>query len=124
MYLCYVCRAVRYFVLLFLVQRHRSVFVQVWVETRIVDTIFHEKKAYCFAKTDSSQGTDEQRSHNQTGEPLYVKPNVTLARVPGFEWVVLREDCLAHRTPLQINGDAGPMYIRKFRTLPFFSASA
>ena len=27
-----------------------------------------------------------------------VKPHVALLRVPVFEWVILREDCLAHRT--------------------------
>ena len=34
-----------------------------------------------------------------------VKPHVTLARVPGFEWIVLREDCLAYRTPLGPESD-------------------
>ena len=33
-----------------------------------------------------------------------VKPHVTLARVPGFAWVVLREDCLAQRTPFGPEG--------------------
>ena len=74
-----------------------------------------------------------------------VKPHVTLARVPRFAWVVLRADCLAQRTPFGPEGiflsqrlnfksmdslsalgpsDPGPMYIRKFRILPIFSASA
>ena len=43
---------------------------------------------------------NEHTAHRTRVEPFdIVKPHVTLARVPGFEWVVLREDCLAHRTP-------------------------
>ena len=34
-----------------------------------------------------------------------VKPHVTLACVPGFERIVLREDCLAHRTAFGPEGD-------------------
>ena len=74
-----------------------------------------------------------------------VKPHVALTCVPPFKWIVLREDCLAHRTPfgpesdrcvprveLQVKRDSlpalepsdpGPMYFRKFRVLPFCSAS-
>ena len=34
-----------------------------------------------------------------------VKTHVTLTGVPGFEWIVLREDCLARRTPSGPEGD-------------------
>ena len=69
-----------------------------------------------------------------------VKPHVALLRVPRSEWVVLRENCLAHRTPVRPKSDRcvsrsrgslsalepsdpGQMYIRKCRALPFCSAS-
>ena len=34
-----------------------------------------------------------------------VKPHVALTCVPGFKWIVLREDCLAHRTPVGPEND-------------------
>ena len=34
-----------------------------------------------------------------------IESHVTLGRVPGFVWVVLREDCLAHRTPVGLESD-------------------
>ena len=34
-----------------------------------------------------------------------VKPHVALTCLPGFEWIVLREDCLAHRTPFGPESD-------------------
>ena len=74
-----------------------------------------------------------------------VKPHVALKRTPGFEWIIMCEDCLAHRAPfwskrdscvprveLQTKGQLvctrtvpGPMYVLKFRVLPslcFFCA--
>ena len=73
---------------------------------------------------------NDHTAHRTGVEPFdIVKPHVTLARVPEFEWVVLREDCLAQRTPFGPEGNCciqglsfksmdslsalpGPVYIR------------
>ena len=132
MYLCDVCCAGGFFVLLFLVQRHASVFVQVWRETLIVDTFLRTRGKRISTKlSPPAQGsTDEQRSYRRrTG---VVEPHVALTYVPGFAWIVLREDCIARR-PFGPEGDQGlifrsrdslsalepsepgPTYIRQFR---------
>ena len=49
---------------------------------------------------------NDRTAHRTRIEPFdIVKPYVILARVPGFGWVILREDCLAHRTPFGPEGD-------------------
>ena len=45
---------------------------------------------------------NDYAAHRMKEKPLdIVKPYVTVARVPAFEWVVFREDCLAQRTPFE-----------------------
>ena len=64
-----------------------------------------------------------------------VRPHVALTCLPGFEWIILCENCLADRVPFWSNfksrdslsalepSKPGPMYVRTFRVLPFRSAS-
>ena len=63
--LCDVCCAAGYFVLLFLVQRSASVFVQVWGRNLNRQCMFaHERNADSVNKAVLEQAdTDEQRSH-------------------------------------------------------------
>ena len=104
--LCDVCCAVGYLVLLFLVQRHTSVFVQFRKETCIVDAYFCARQEIVLLQQNwvlrlKVIRMDNDHTERRTRvEPFdIIKSHVTLARVPGFEWVVLREDCLAQRTP-------------------------
>ena len=63
-----------------------------------------DRKACCFNKHRAQGCTDDKRLRGASeGKPFdIVKPHVTLARV---EWVVLREDCLAQRTPFGPEGN-------------------
>ena len=55
---------------------------------------------------------NDYASHRTRVAPCdIVKPHVALARVPGFEWAALREDCLAQPLVLQVHGQAAPLFM-------------
>ena len=110
--LCDECCAVGYFVLLSLVQRHALVFVQVWRETWIVNGYFctREESGFrqqsCVLLSKRIRMNSNHTPHRPSIDRVdIVKPQVALTCVSGFEWVVLREDCLAHRTPFRPESD-------------------
>ena len=66
---CDECCAIGYVVLLFLVQRHALVLVQVWRKTRVVNASFCAREISRFRRKKScvlllQENTDEQRSHS------------------------------------------------------------
>ena len=64
----------------------------------------HEESGFrqqsCVLLSKRIRMNNDYAAHRTRVEPFdIVKPHVALTCVPGFEWVILREDCLAHRTP-------------------------
>ena len=66
---------------------------------------------------------------------IVIEPHVFLLCAPRSSWVALRQDCLAHRMPFRSTSDRSVpriepqverqlVCVRKFRVLPFCSASA
>ena len=77
-------------------------------KTRVVNAYFCAREASrfcqqgCVLLTKRIRMDNDHTAHWSMIERFdIVKPHVALLCVPGFEWVILREDCLTHRTPFK-----------------------
>ena len=128
---CDECCVAGHFLLLFLVQRHALVFVQVWRKREPPKHISaHERQVNSTNKVSScakkkKMNIDHAEHRSMVECVNIIETRVALLCVPRLKWIVLRENCLAHRDPFKSQGgrDSTGRLVWESHAVPFGSSA-